>query len=67
MWNGGIFKRINVYVDLAPAVESDNEPDKPLPLGVKPRNALLIPKTSCHVKNTTTHYSMSLTLTLNKR
>ena len=48
MWNGEFFQRMSVYVDLAPAVESEDKLFTPPPLGVKPRKALLIPKKSRH-------------------
>ena len=39
---------MNVYVDLAPAVESGRKLNKPPPLEVKPCKALIIPKISRH-------------------
>ena len=48
MWNGAFFQRMEVYVDLAPAVESDQKLDEPTPLGVKPCKTCLIPKASRH-------------------
>ena len=47
-WNGEFFNRMNVYVDIVPAVQSDDEPDKPAPLGVKLQKLLLIPKQYRH-------------------
>ena len=46
-WNGQFFQRMNVYVDLVPAVYSYCE-DEPNPFKVKPHRTLLISKTSRH-------------------
>ena len=50
MWNGEFFQRMNVYVDLAPAVESHRSElnGPPPPLGIKPCKAFFIPKMSRH-------------------
>ena len=48
MWNGEFFQRMNVYVDLVPAIKTHFNPETLKPLGVKPCMRFGIPKTSRH-------------------